>query len=187
MPSSPGRYGTALKLAGRAPGPRVGHRWRRPSPPVSPHRGTMRRSSVIRRNLPHRSGTSLLPRRGSGARRRPSDRPWRTRSWRATPTLADTAAFCAAYGYGLDQSANAIVVVGKSRAAGVRRLPGAGHHPTRRQRCRAAAVRRRRRRRSPRPTRRSRSPGCRSAASPPTACPPASRSGSTAGSWTSTR
>ncbi len=30
------------------------------------------------------------------------------------PELADTAAFCAAYGYGLDQSANAIVVVGKS-------------------------------------------------------------------------
>jgi prolyl-tRNA editing enzyme YbaK/EbsC (Cys-tRNA(Pro) deacylase) len=30
------------------------------------------------------------------------------------PTLADTAAFCETYGYGLDQSANAIVVVGKS-------------------------------------------------------------------------
>jgi prolyl-tRNA editing enzyme YbaK/EbsC (Cys-tRNA(Pro) deacylase) len=30
------------------------------------------------------------------------------------PTLADTAEFCATYGYGLDQSANAIVVVGKS-------------------------------------------------------------------------
>jgi len=30
------------------------------------------------------------------------------------PDLADTAEFCAAYGYGLDQSANAIVVVGKS-------------------------------------------------------------------------
>ncbi len=30
------------------------------------------------------------------------------------PALADTAEFCAAYGYGLDQSANAIVVVGKS-------------------------------------------------------------------------
>ena len=29
------------------------------------------------------------------------------------PELADTAAFCATYGYGLDQSANAIVVVGK--------------------------------------------------------------------------
>jgi prolyl-tRNA editing enzyme YbaK/EbsC (Cys-tRNA(Pro) deacylase) len=29
------------------------------------------------------------------------------------PDLADTAAFCEAYGYGLDQSANAIVVVGK--------------------------------------------------------------------------
>lgn len=29
------------------------------------------------------------------------------------PDLADTAAFCATYGYGLDQSANAIVVVGK--------------------------------------------------------------------------
>lgn len=30
------------------------------------------------------------------------------------PTLADTAAFCEAYGYAPDQSANAIVVVGKS-------------------------------------------------------------------------
>lgn len=30
------------------------------------------------------------------------------------PDLADTAAFCDAYGYRLDQSANAIVVVGKS-------------------------------------------------------------------------
>jgi prolyl-tRNA editing enzyme YbaK/EbsC (Cys-tRNA(Pro) deacylase) len=30
------------------------------------------------------------------------------------PALADTAAFCEAYGYSLDQSANAIVVVGKS-------------------------------------------------------------------------
>jgi prolyl-tRNA editing enzyme YbaK/EbsC (Cys-tRNA(Pro) deacylase) len=30
------------------------------------------------------------------------------------PALADTAEFCAAYGYGLDQSANAILVVGKS-------------------------------------------------------------------------
>ena len=30
------------------------------------------------------------------------------------PALADTAEFCAAYGYGLDQSANAIVVVGTS-------------------------------------------------------------------------
>ncbi len=29
------------------------------------------------------------------------------------PALADTAAFCETYGYGLDQSANAIVVVGK--------------------------------------------------------------------------
>jgi prolyl-tRNA editing enzyme YbaK/EbsC (Cys-tRNA(Pro) deacylase) len=30
------------------------------------------------------------------------------------PALADTAEFCAAYGYALDRSANAIVVVGKS-------------------------------------------------------------------------
>ena len=30
------------------------------------------------------------------------------------PALADTAAFCAAYGFELDESANAIVVVGKS-------------------------------------------------------------------------
>ncbi len=30
------------------------------------------------------------------------------------PELADTAAFCAAYGYALDDSANAIVVMGKS-------------------------------------------------------------------------
>jgi prolyl-tRNA editing enzyme YbaK/EbsC (Cys-tRNA(Pro) deacylase) len=31
------------------------------------------------------------------------------------PALADTAEFCAAYGYRLDQSANAILVVGKSQ------------------------------------------------------------------------
>ena len=30
------------------------------------------------------------------------------------PTLADTAAFCAAYGYAMEDSANAIVVIGKS-------------------------------------------------------------------------
>jgi len=30
------------------------------------------------------------------------------------PDLADTAAFCEAYGFGMDQSANAILVVGKS-------------------------------------------------------------------------
>ena len=30
------------------------------------------------------------------------------------PTLADTAAFCAAYGYSPEDSANTIVVVGKS-------------------------------------------------------------------------
>ena len=30
------------------------------------------------------------------------------------PTLADTAAFCAAYGFAMDDSANTIVVVGKS-------------------------------------------------------------------------
>jgi hypothetical protein len=30
------------------------------------------------------------------------------------PALADTAAFCEAYGFGLEESANAIVVVGKS-------------------------------------------------------------------------
>lgn len=30
------------------------------------------------------------------------------------PSLADTAEFCQTYGYGLDQSANAIVVVGKA-------------------------------------------------------------------------
>jgi prolyl-tRNA editing enzyme YbaK/EbsC (Cys-tRNA(Pro) deacylase) len=30
------------------------------------------------------------------------------------PALADTTEFCAAYGYGLDESANAIVVIGKS-------------------------------------------------------------------------
>lgn len=33
------------------------------------------------------------------------------------PDLADTAAFCAAYGYELDDSANAIVVVGKPSSA----------------------------------------------------------------------
>jgi len=31
------------------------------------------------------------------------------------PDLADTAAFCDAYGFGLDESANAIVVIGKSK------------------------------------------------------------------------
>ena len=35
------------------------------------------------------------------------------------PALADTAAFCAAYGYELDDSANAIVVVGKASRADV--------------------------------------------------------------------
>jgi len=34
------------------------------------------------------------------------------------PALADTVAFCAAYGYDLDDSANAIVVVGKPSGAG---------------------------------------------------------------------
>ena len=33
------------------------------------------------------------------------------------PALADTAAFCAAYGYDLDDSANAIVVIGKPSGA----------------------------------------------------------------------
>jgi prolyl-tRNA editing enzyme YbaK/EbsC (Cys-tRNA(Pro) deacylase) len=35
------------------------------------------------------------------------------------PALADTAAFCAAYGYALDDSANAIVVIGKASSAAV--------------------------------------------------------------------
>lgn len=35
------------------------------------------------------------------------------------PALADTAQFCAAYGYALDDSANAIVVVGRQRTADV--------------------------------------------------------------------
>jgi hypothetical protein len=30
------------------------------------------------------------------------------------PSLADTAAFCAAYGYEMDDSANCVVVIGKS-------------------------------------------------------------------------
>ncbi len=34
------------------------------------------------------------------------------------PTLADTAEFCATYGFGLDQSANAIVVIGKTDPPG---------------------------------------------------------------------
>ena len=33
------------------------------------------------------------------------------------PALADTAEFCAAYGYDLDDSANAIVVIGKPSGA----------------------------------------------------------------------
>lgn len=35
------------------------------------------------------------------------------------PALADTAEFCAAYGYAMDDSANAIVVVGKASSASV--------------------------------------------------------------------
>ena len=35
------------------------------------------------------------------------------------PTLADTADFCAAYGYAMDDSANAIVVIGKASSAAV--------------------------------------------------------------------
>lgn len=38
------------------------------------------------------------------------------------PALADTAEFCAAYGYALDQSANAIVVVGKPASASAPRV-----------------------------------------------------------------
>ena len=38
------------------------------------------------------------------------------------PDLADTAAFCEAYGYRLDQSANAIIVVGKSEPRSTRRV-----------------------------------------------------------------
>jgi prolyl-tRNA editing enzyme YbaK/EbsC (Cys-tRNA(Pro) deacylase) len=38
------------------------------------------------------------------------------------PALADTAAFCAAYGYRLDQSANAIVVVGKPSSSSAPRV-----------------------------------------------------------------
>jgi prolyl-tRNA editing enzyme YbaK/EbsC (Cys-tRNA(Pro) deacylase) len=35
------------------------------------------------------------------------------------PSLADTAAFCAAYGYAMEDSANAIVVIGKASSASV--------------------------------------------------------------------
>ena len=35
------------------------------------------------------------------------------------PALADTADFCAAYGYSMDDSANAIVVIGKASSAAV--------------------------------------------------------------------
>src|ERR1700754_3814113 len=35
------------------------------------------------------------------------------------PTLADTAAFCAAYGFAMEDSANAIVVIGKASSAAV--------------------------------------------------------------------
>ena len=38
------------------------------------------------------------------------------------PALADTAEFCAAYGYTLDQSANAIVVVGKPSSSSAPRV-----------------------------------------------------------------
>ena len=42
------------------------------------------------------------------------------------PDLADTAEFCEAYGFSVDDSANAIVVVGKSDPPGIRHVPGAG-------------------------------------------------------------
>ena len=42
------------------------------------------------------------------------------------PELADTAAFCAAYGYALEDSANCVVVKGKSEPRRVCRVHGAG-------------------------------------------------------------
>ena len=57
------------------------------------------------------------------------------------PALADTAAFCAAYGYGLDQSANAIVVVGKGDPRMYAALRRARDDTTRREQRGAQAVR----------------------------------------------
>lgn len=39
--------------------------------------------------------------------------------WDCDPALADTADFCAAYGFAMDDSANAIVVIGKASSAAV--------------------------------------------------------------------
>ena len=49
------------------------------------------------------------------------------------PALADTADFCAAYGYAMEDSANAILVAGKSDAGGVRRLRRPRDDPPRRE------------------------------------------------------
>ena len=57
----------------------------------------------------------------------------RTSCFPCDPTLADTAAFCAAYGFDPEDSANTIVVIGKSRSATLRRLRDAGAVSTRRE------------------------------------------------------
>ena len=49
------------------------------------------------------------------------------------PALADTAAFCAAYGFALEDSANTIIVAGKSDSARLRRLRRARDPSPRRQ------------------------------------------------------
>ena len=79
----------------------------------------------------------------SPPRSRPSTRPTPRTVGVAEidPALADTAAFCAAYGSPMDGSANCVVVAGRrGEDDPLRRLPGAGHHPRRRQRARAAAA-----------------------------------------------
>jgi prolyl-tRNA editing enzyme YbaK/EbsC (Cys-tRNA(Pro) deacylase) len=42
-----------------------------------------------------------------------------TEVWDCDPALADTADFCAAYGFAMEDSANAIVVIGKASSAAV--------------------------------------------------------------------
>ena len=58
------------------------------------------------------------------------------------PALADTDAFCQAYGYSLRDSANTIVVAGKAQPPLLRRLRRARRHPFGREPDRQAAPRR---------------------------------------------
>ena len=53
------------------------------------------------------------------------------------PELADTAQFCEAYGFSMDDSANAIVVAGKSDPAVFAMCPCSGRQSARREQGRA--------------------------------------------------